>query len=290
MLKFPSRIGLICSSIACIALVGHPLAAQEKSKIPNALNRTVQDSEEESEPKEKGEDPLMQFPLEPERWIDMAYGALGGTRVSFEQSHRRKVRVTLNQIEQLVGVSDEVREKVKETAELEFQRLDADISALANSAPRRPSQAYYQTFYQKLGKIIEPYQQMMHVGFQVAKTRPKALWEKVLGSNLTDEQSEIVENDDRQRAAYSHRVQRLETLLQISRVLGLSSKQRKDLEGVADANPDAWISLEVCWTTLAAMPESQQKEYFTESQRIRLTRPLEYTNDLRPVMVWDMPQ
>jgi hypothetical protein len=109
MLKFPSRIGLICSSIACIALVGHPLAAQEKSKIPNALNRTVQDSEEESEPKEKGEDPLMQFPLEPERWIDMAYGALGGTRVSFEQSHRRKVRVTLNQIERSAGKSQRDR-------------------------------------------------------------------------------------------------------------------------------------------------------------------------------------
>jgi hypothetical protein len=290
MFRGANRGGLAWFGVAIALLAGPQLAAQEKIKIPNALSRTVPDPDEDSVPKEKGDVLAMPFEMEPERWIEMAYGALGGTRANFEQAHRRKVRVTLNQIEKLVGLSDEVREKVKETAELEFQRLDADISALATNAPRRPSQEYYQNFYLKLSKIIEPYREMMPIGFQVTQSRPKTLWEKVLGSNLSEEQLEIVMNDERQRAVCSNRTRRLETLLQVSRVLGLSSKQLKDLEGVADANPGAWISLEVAWTTLGAMPESQQKEYFTESQRIRLSRPLEYTNDLRPVMVWDMPQ
>jgi hypothetical protein len=72
---------------------------------------------------------MMQFEMEPERWLEMAYGSLGGTRATFEQSLRRRVRKTLNRIEQLCGISEDMRIKVNATADLEFQRLDADITA-----------------------------------------------------------------------------------------------------------------------------------------------------------------
>jgi len=258
---------------------------QERSSIPNAIDRNTPETVEDLDLKNEGDAPLMQFELEPDRWSDMAYGILGGTRVTFEQALRRRVRLTLNRIEQLCGISDELRQKVTATAELEFQRLDADIAAIVAEAPRRPTQEQYQSFYQKLWKVCEPFAQVNHHDFSQNADRPKSLWRKVLSSNLSEDQREIVDDDQRQRNAFADRVERLETLLQVSRVLGLSAEQLQELEAVADANPSAWTSLESAWTTLAAMPENLHAEYFTEPQRIRLARPLEYSNDLRPVMV-----
>lgn len=279
------------ASILVIAVIlAHPSIAQQKGKIPNALNRNQPEAVEDPEPKRGGDPPMMQFEMEPERWLEMAYGSLGGTRATFEQSLRRRVRKTLNRIEQLCGISEDLRIKVNATADLEFQRLDADITALVSEAPRRPTQQQYQDFYQKLWALISPFQQTAQWGPPGQENRNKALWEKVLHSNLSEDHQEIISNDQRQRSEYNNRVQRLETLLKVSRVLGLDSKQLGILEKIADANPAAWISLEASWTTLAAMPESQQREYFTETQRIRLSRPLEYTNDLQPVMNWNQPE
>jgi hypothetical protein len=264
--------------------------AQQKGKIPNALNRNQAEVVEDPDPKKVDDAPMMQFDMEPERWLEMAYGTAGGTRATFEQSLRRRVRKTLNRIEQLCGIAEDLRTKVNATADLEFQRLDADITALVSEAPRRPTQQQYQDFYQKLWALIGPFQSGAQWGQSGQQNRNKTLWEKVLYSNLSEDHAEIISNDQRQRSDYNNRVQRLETLLKVSRVLGLDSRQLDIFEKIADANPDAWISLETAWTTLAAMPDTQQREYFTETQRIRLSRPLEYTNDLQPVMNWNQPE
>lgn len=262
--------------------------AQEKDKIPNALDRAVADPDDEPEPRKLGDARLMQFDMEPERWADMAYSTIAGNRGEFEQILRRRVRMVLNQIEQLCGTSPELREKVTEAADLEFQRLDADIAALVAEAPRRPTQEQYEVFYRKIDELTSPFRPAFFTGNAPGVTPRRTVWEKVLQRNLTEEQREIIETDKAKRAEYRSRVRRLEILLQVSRVLGLSSKQLQDLERVADASPAGWTSLEYAWSVLSAMPEAQQKEYFTESQRIRLSKPLEYTNDLRPVMLWEL--
>lgn len=276
--------------LGLVVVLAHPCVAQQKGKIPDALNRNQLDAVEDPDPRKVGDPPMMQFEMEPERWLEMAYGTLGGTRATFEQSLRRRVRKTLNRIEQLCGISEDLRTKVNATADLEFQRLDADITALVSEAPRRPTQQQYQDFYQKLWALIGPFQQAAQWMPPGQENRNKTLWEKVLHSNLSKDHEEIISNDQRKRAVYNNRVQRLETLMKVSRVLGLDSTQLGKLERIADANPDAWTSLESVWTTLAAMPESQQREHFTETQRIRLSRPLEYTNDLQPVMNWNQPE
>lgn len=281
-IRFPF---FLASGLGLLLNVSQPMLAQEKSSIPNAIDRNDPETVEDLDPKNEENAPRMQWELEPDRWSEMAYGLLGGTRETFEQALRRRVRLTLNRIEQLCGISDELRQKVTATAELEFQRLDADITAFVAEAPRRPTQEQYQSSYQKLWKICEPFVQTSNHDSSQNADRPKSLWRKVLSSNLSEDQREIVDDDQRQRFAFADRVQRLETLLQVSRVLGLRTDQLQELEAVADANPSAWTSLESVWLTLAAMPENLQSEYFNEPQRIRLARPLEYSNDLRPVMV-----
>jgi hypothetical protein len=289
VIKHIASFGLIFLVVGYMPHFQSMLAAQQKDSIPDALNRIDPDAADDSEPRQDDAPLMWQFDLVPERLSEMAYGMLGGSRSDFEQSLRRRVRKTLHRIEQLGGLSDEIREKVTNTADLEFQRLDADIAALVADTPRRPTQQHYHTFYMKLIKIGGPHL-LMNRGAGNAANPTKTLWEKVLESSLSEDQLEVLRQDQRQRTEYRDRVMRLETLLQISRVLGLSGKQLRELEAIADANPQAWITLESAWTTLAAMPEQQQRERFTENQRVRLSRPLEFSNDLQPVMTWDMPE
>lgn len=290
-IRHPIRAALwSCTSMVLMLCMAHPLHAQQKGKIPNSLNRNETEVNDEPEIRKGDEAQVMQFAMEPERWLEMAYGSLGGTPASFEQSLRRRVRKTLNRIEQLVGIDEELRTKVNATAELEAQRLDANLIALANEAPRRPTQQQYQDFHQKLWTLIGPFLQAAQQMLPGQADRQTTLWEKVLQSNLSEEDLEIVGADERLRTEYLNRIQRLETLMKVSRVLGLDSKQLSVLEKIADANPQAWITLESAWQTLASMPDVQQQEYFTETQRIRLSRPLEFTNDLQPVMIWNLQE
>ncbi|MCU0709903.1 MAG: hypothetical protein MUF23_16600, partial [Pirellula sp.] len=113
---------------------------------------------------------------------------------------------------------------------------------------------------------------------------------KVLYSNLDVDQLEIVESDEKRRLEYRNQVQRLDTLLKVSRVLGLDSQQLQKLEAVANANPPGWTTLDMAWAQLQDMPANLQNEYLTQSQRERLKQPLEVTNDIQPVMVWELPE
>lgn len=265
-------LGLMIAPCLCL-----PAHSQEIKNAPNAVEQD-QDPKEDPDP-----DPDLEmaefFEMDVEGWTDSAYGVLGITRAEFEQLMRRRVRNTLNLIERLAGISPEVRDKVTATAELEIQRLDADIATLASQSPKRPGENDFLAFHRKISTLCQPFQQIVRGRARDEKTGPKTLWEKVLVSNLSDHQKELFEKDQREKEEYCNKVDRLETLLQVSRVLGFSSQQSKNFEAIADANPDAWITLVTAWTTLSAMPEEQQREHFSEAQRMRLTQPLEYSAD-----------
>jgi hypothetical protein len=158
---------------------------------------------------------------------------------------------------------------------------------LVSDAPRRPTQQQYQEFYQKLWAAVEPYR---NVAANQGEFTLQHLWQKVLYSNLDVDQLEIVESDEKRRLEYRNQVQRLDTLLKVSRVLGLDSQQLQKLEAVANANPPGWTTLDMAWAQLQDMPANLQNEYLTQSQRERLKQPLEVTNDIQPVMVWELPE
>lgn len=258
-----------------------------QDKIPDVLNRPPADAVDDA-PKEQL-DGVMQFEMDPQRWTEMAFGNLGGSQANFEQSLKRRVRKVLNRIELLCGLPESLREKVTATADLEYQRLEAEITAMVIDAPRHPTQQQYQDFYQKLWAIVEPYRNanLVQAG-DISK--PQNLWQKVLYSHLNEDEKEIVKSDERKRLEQRNEVQRLETLMKLSRVLGLDSQQIQEFEGVASANPQGWISLDMAWAQLQAMPPNILKDYLTEAQQNRLKQPLEVTNDIQPVMIWEMPE
>lgn len=267
--------------ILLLAISSGSAIAQDKTKIPRAIDRDVEAVDDPAEVDEKqGGDRLIE--MDRGRWIDMVYGQLGGNEATFDQAYRRRVRLALNRIELICGISDSLREKVQATAELESQRLKADILTLINDAPLRLTQKQYSDFYQRIWKLIQPYQSRMNQGNNQDN---EALWRKVLKSQLDEKQQQQISEDAAKRTEYRENIQRLETVLKISRRLGLNRDQRNNLDKQSQTHPNNWQNLDMAWNTLQALPDSEKRSWFTPFQLEQLKKPLETTNDLQVVIV-----
>lgn len=264
-----------------LAISCTPSIAQDKTKIPRAIDREREAVEDPAEIDDKqGGDRLIE--MDRGRWIDMVYGQLGGNEATFDQTYRRRVRLALNRIELICGISETLREKVQATAELESQRLKADILTLINDAPLRLTQKQYSDFYQRIWKLIQPYQSRMNQG---NNQESEALWRKVLTTQLDEKQQKQITEDAAKRTAYREEVQRLETVLKITRRLGLNRDQRNNLDKQSQTHPNNWQNLDMAWNTLQALPDAEKRSWFTPFQLEQLKKPLETTNDLQVVIV-----
>ncbi|MFM8214859.1 MAG: hypothetical protein ACKN82_09495 [Pirellula sp.] len=248
-------------------------------KIPRAFDRNRPEPEEEVEAPKKNA--MVNFAMDPDRWTDVIYSQLGGSEATFEQQQRRRVRSTINRIELICTVDEKIREKVQETAELEIQRFKTEVLALATQGPRNPTQEEYSEFYNKVFKLTERFRQQNQANAS-RKTMP--LWQKVLYSNLSDQNKEDLEKDNRKRAEYRQQVVRLEVLLRVSRRLGLTSKQREKLEPYTLSNTEAWKTLDQAWQTLQQFPDKEKRDIFTPEQIQELKKPLEHSDDLQLVI------
>ncbi|MFN4904931.1 MAG: hypothetical protein ACK5LQ_06845, partial [Planctomycetota bacterium] len=153
-------------------------------KIPRAFDRNRPEPEEEVEAPKKNA--MVNFAMDPDRWTDVIYSQLGGSEATFEQQQRRRVRSTINRIELICTIDEKIREKVQETAELEIQRFKTEVLALATQGPRNPTQEEYSEFYNKVFKLTERFRQQN----QPNAARKMPLWQKVLYSNLSDQNKE----------------------------------------------------------------------------------------------------
>jgi len=267
--------------LTLIAITSGSAIAQDKTKIPRAIDRDVEAVEDPAEIDEKqGGDRLIE--MDRGRWIDMVYGQLGGNEATFDQAYRRRVRLALNRIELICGITDSLREKVQATADLESQRLKTDILTLINDAPMRLTQKQYSDFYQRIWKLIQPYQSRMNQGNNQDN---EALWRKVLKSQLDEKQQQQIAEDAAKRTEYRENIQRLETVLKISRRLGLNRNQRINLDKQSQTHPNNWQNLDMAWNTLQALPDAEKRSWFTPFQLEQLKKPLETTNDLQVVIV-----
>jgi hypothetical protein len=247
-------------------------------KIPRAFDRNRPEPEEEVEAPKKNA--MVNFAMDPDRWSDVIYSQLGGSEATFEQQQRRRVRSTINRIELICTIDEKIREKVQETAELEIQRFKTEVLALATQGPRNPTQEEYSEFYNKVFKLTERFR----VQNQPNAARKMPLWQKVLFSNLSDQNKQDLEKDNRARNEYKQRVVRLEVLLRISRRLGLTSKQRDKLEPYTLSNTESWKTLDQAWQTLQQFPDKEKRDIFTPEQIQELKKPLEHSDDLQLVI------
>jgi len=255
-----------------------PKTDKAAEKIPRAFDRNRPEPEEEIEAPKKNA--MVNFAMDPDRWADVIYSQLGGSEATFEQQQRRKVRSTLNRIELICTIDQQIREKVQATAELEIQRFKTEVLALATQGPRNPTQEEYSEFYNRVFKLTERYRQQNQPN--VARKMP--LWQKVLYSNLDEGQKSDLEKDSQKRAEYKQQIVRLEVLQRVSRRLGLTSKQREKLEPYTLSNTEAWKTFDQAWQTLQQFPEKEKKDILTPEQIQELKKPLEQTDDLQLVI------
>lgn len=253
-------------------------SGKPSEKIPRAFDRNRPEPEEEVEAPKKNA--MVNFAMDPDRWADVIYSQLGGAEATFEQQQRRRVRSTLNRIELICTIDEQIREKVQATAELEIQRFKTEVLALAAQGPRNPTQDEYSEFYNKVFKLTERYRMQN----QPNGTRKMPLWQKVLFSNLSEQHKQELEKDNQKRAEYRQQIVRLEVLQRVSRRLGLSAKQRDKLEPYTLSNTEAWKTLEQAWATLQQFLEKEKRDIFTPEQIQELKKPLEQSDDLQLVI------
>lgn len=257
-------------------------AEDSPKKIPRAFDRNAAEPEEEPEVK-RDRQPAMNFAMDEQRWAEQIYSSLGGSEAAFEQLHRRRVRLVLNRIELICGISETKREKVMASAELELQRVKSDIQALVSEAPKNPNQEEYQAFYQRIWSLIQaqqagPWQNQRQNG-------TPSLWKKVLQTQLTAEDDKQIKHDEKDRSAFAQEVTRVEVLLQVSRRLGLTRSQREKLELYSQSTPANWQSFPMAWSTLQQFPVTTLAEILTQEQMGQLKNPLETSDDLQVIQV-----
>jgi hypothetical protein len=245
-------------------------------KIPRIFDRNTPEPEDETPPPPKNA--MVNFTMDPDRWIDVIYSQLGGSESSFEQFQRRRARISLNRIELICGLDQSIREKVQATADLEIQRFKTEVLTLASQAPRNPTQEEYQEFYNRIHKLTQKYQPRM-----LNKTDP-FLWQKVLSTNLSETQQSAIKTETEKRTEYRDQTTRLETVLRISRRLGLTSKQREKLLPYTQSQPESWKTLERAWQTLQSFPDKEKQNLFSNEQIAELKKPLETTDELQLVV------
>lgn len=245
-------------------------------KIPRIFDRNSPEPEDDNPPPPKNA--MVNFAMDPDRWIDVIYSQLGGSESTFEQFQRRRARISLNRIELICGLDESIREKVQATADLEIQRFKTEVLTLASQAPRNPTQEEYQAFYNRIHKLTQKYQPRM-----LNKSDP-FLWQKVLSTNLSETQQAAIKTETEKRTEYRDQTIRLETVLRISRRLGLTSKQREKLLPYTQSQPESWKTLERAWQTLQAFPEKEKQNLLTNEQIAELKKPLETTDELQLVV------
>jgi hypothetical protein len=291
MPKFPLRspafgqVTTVAAALVTLASLGswaQELTVQQADKpiekIPRAFDRNRPEPEEEIEAPKKNA--MVNFAMDPDRWIDVIYSQLGGSEATFEQQQRRRVRSTLNRIDLICSIDEKVREKVQATAELEIQRFKTEVLALAGQGPLNPTQEEYSEFYSKVFKLTERFRQQN----QPNNSKAMPLWQKVLFSNLSKSQKDDLEKDHQKRTEYRQQIVRLEVLQRVSRRLGLTSKQRDKLEPYLLSDTESWKTLDQAWQTLQQFPEKEKKDIFTFEQMQELKKPLEQTDDLQLVI------
>ncbi len=276
-----SMIGLV--AVCSIDMLGSRpglslCSAQEK--IPSVLNRPT-DSDTTDEPAVQARAGVQDVLFARDQLFDFAYQSLGGNKANFEQLFRRRVRLTLNRIDQLCSMSDGLKDKVLATAELERQRLDIDMASIVAEAPSRMTPQQFSAVNLKLQSILQRFQSK---GSSVT-VQMVFLWQKVLYSQLSSDQLKDVQTDEQNRNLFRQKTQRLETILKLSRRLGLTAVQRKRLETYGASYSGSFQEFESAWLHLQALPESEKREWFTNEQIEELSNDLEQSNEVRLLII-----
>ena len=150
------------------------------------------------------------------------YGSLGGSKAAFHKLKRESIRRELDRVHSICNLTDEQWSKLNEAIDLDIQHVENRITTLLSGYDGKMTPQLLQEMQQKVWQFTS--------SMESNKTDRNAIWHKVLMSQLTKEQSKLIEFDDAKKRANLARTSYLRHLLSLQRKLGLSSDQRSKLE------------------------------------------------------------
>ena len=149
------------------------------------------------------------------------YGSLGGSKAAFHKLKRESIRRELDRVHSICTLTEEQWSKLNEAIEVDIQHLEIHITSLLSYDGKMTPQVL-QEMQQKVWQFAS--------SIQNEKEDDRAVWRKVLNSQLTNEQSLKIKSDESKKLANQARTMQLKNLLSLQRKLGLNASQRVKID------------------------------------------------------------
>ena len=150
------------------------------------------------------------------------YGSLGGSKAAFQKLKRESIRRELDRVHSICELSDEQWSKLNEAIEVDVQHIENRITSILSPYDGKMTPQLLQEMQQKVWQFAST--------VQSNKVDTKAVWHKVLMTQLTKEQLGKIKEDEARKRANSIRTSHFRSLLSLQRKLGLNAVQRSKIE------------------------------------------------------------
>lgn len=210
------------------------------------------------------------------------FSQLGGSEAAFQRSRREKIRREVDRIHSVCNLTSEQKEKLDTAIEIDIQHLLTRIETILARYDTKMSIQQYQQMQTDVQRLV---------GALPSKESEPEIWRKVLQSQLTEQQKEMMIQDSLNIEKNQLRTERLKILLSLQRKLGLTQLQRTALFLWLEKQDRDKLNFYTLWGNLA---KSQDDDFrWTASQRELLDKPLARTIipsetipvDLQPVII-----
>lgn len=185
---------------------------------------------------------------------EMLYGVVGGSRQAFQYRRKDDIQRKSDRIQAVCQLTDEQKDKASQAAEIEIDRNVSEIAALLSeindeSTPEQKQKVYGQAHRELTRMQNENY---------FEKT---GLWEKVIHSNLTPEQLELLRLENSRTAERESEVRRLTVVLDCQQRLGLLEMERHQLLTFLERPENKNIQfVHECRTALAELNANERRK------------------------------
>lgn len=171
------------------------------------------------------------------------YGSLGGSKVAFQKTKRESIRREIDRVNSICSLTDKQTSKLNEAIEVDIQHIETRINSLLSAYDSKMTQQSLQDMQTKVWQFVET--------LKSEKVDKKAVWHKVLVSQLTKEQREKIALDEERKVANQARTEKMRVLLSLQRKLGLNARQRAKIDEWLDKNEHREVNFQSICKSLA---------------------------------------
>jgi hypothetical protein len=153
------------------------------------------------------------------------FSGLGGSEAAFQKSRREKIRREIDRVHTVCSLTAEQMEKLDIAIDIDIQHLLNKIETVLSKHDSKMTVQQFQQIQTEVQQIV---------GTLPSTLQEPEIWRKVLQSQLTESQRDLLAEDARMVAQNADRTEQMGLLLRLQRKLGLVKSQREKLA--------AWLS------------------------------------------------